>query len=109
MVAPKCYSAQRGYVPEDRRNFTELSVFERSCATERTTHSRPWTPDRLFSIFPNPAEMRGRAVLFSEQNIHFAAAVCDRTNLIGSGNIRFAGTTHEALSNATVRDAYLAV
>jgi branched-chain amino acid transport system ATP-binding protein len=52
-----------GYVPEDRRIFTELSVFENlevGARARRIEGRQPWTPDRLFSIFPNLAEMRGR-------------------------------------------------
>jgi branched-chain amino acid transport system ATP-binding protein len=52
-----------GYVPEERRIFTELSVFENLEVGLKAgvDGSRPpWTPDRLFSIFPNLSEMRGR-------------------------------------------------
>src|SRR5262245_28366325 len=52
-----------GYVPEDRRIFTDLSVFESLAVGARAGRSagrQPWTPERLFSIFPNLAEMRGR-------------------------------------------------
>ena len=51
-----------GYVPEDRRIFTDLTVFEnleigrRAPLDSRTS----WEPERLFAIFPNLAEMRGR-------------------------------------------------
>ena len=51
-----------GYVPEDRRIFTDLTVAEnlevgRRLAPDGRT---AWTPERLFTIFPNLAEMRGR-------------------------------------------------
>jgi branched-chain amino acid transport system ATP-binding protein len=51
-----------GYVPEDRRIFTDLSVFENLEVGRREPvgGSAPWTPERLFSIFPNLAEMKGR-------------------------------------------------
>ena len=46
-----------GYVPEDRRIFTDLSVFENlevgAKAAPSEGHAR-WTPERLFSIFPEP-------------------------------------------------------
>ena len=51
-----------GYVPEDRRVFTDLTVDENlevGRQTARGTRS-PWTPERLFRMFPNLAEMRGR-------------------------------------------------
>ena len=52
-----------GYVPEERRIFTDLSVFENLQVGLRgppQAGRRAWTPERLFSIFPNLAEMRGR-------------------------------------------------
>ncbi len=52
-----------GYVPEDRRIFTDLTVYENLDVGTKAALDRgraPWTPERLFSIFPNLAEMRGR-------------------------------------------------
>jgi branched-chain amino acid transport system ATP-binding protein len=53
-----------GYVPEDRRIFTDLTVLEnlevgrqQSRATEG---GAVWTPERLFDLFPNLAEARHR-------------------------------------------------
>ena len=51
-----------GYVPEDRRVFTDLSVEENLVVgrqSARGTRS-PWTPERLFRLFPNLGEMKGR-------------------------------------------------
>ena len=51
-----------GYVPEDRRIFTDLTV-EENLETGRRPASggrSPWTPERVFQLFPNLAEMRGR-------------------------------------------------
>jgi len=51
-----------GYVPEDRRIFTDLTV-EENLAVGRQP-PRPgvpsWTPERLYALFPNLAEMRRR-------------------------------------------------
>jgi branched-chain amino acid transport system ATP-binding protein len=51
-----------GYVPEDRRIFTDLTVMENLSVGQR--RSRPelpfWTPEALFKVFPNLAEMRHR-------------------------------------------------
>jgi branched-chain amino acid transport system ATP-binding protein len=51
-----------GYVPEDRRIFTELTVMENLEVGRRV--ARPgipaWTPERLFELFPNLASMRDR-------------------------------------------------
>jgi branched-chain amino acid transport system ATP-binding protein len=52
-----------GYVPEDRRIFTDLTVMENlEVGRQRARALAPvWTPERLFTLFPNLAEMRGRA------------------------------------------------
>jgi len=51
-----------GYVPEERRIFTDLTVMENLAVGRRPP--RPggvaWTPERLFALFPNLAGMRDR-------------------------------------------------
>jgi len=49
-----------GYVPEDRRIFTELTVLENlEVGRRRPRRGFPeWTPERLFALFPNLAERR---------------------------------------------------
>ncbi|AWK86570.1 ABC transporter ATP-binding protein [Azospirillum thermophilum] len=51
-----------GYVPEDRRVFAELTVEENlEVGRQPPRPGAPhWTPDRLYALFPNLAEMRGR-------------------------------------------------
>jgi branched-chain amino acid transport system ATP-binding protein len=51
-----------GYVPEERRIFTELTVDENLEVGRQSARGdqSAWTPERLFEIFPNLAEMRGR-------------------------------------------------
>src|SRR5258708_23167004 len=51
-----------GYVPEERRIFTDLTVDEnleggRQPARPNAPH---WTREKLVTLFPNPAQMRGR-------------------------------------------------
>lgn len=153
-----------GYVPEERRIFTDLTVRENLEVGRRPPREgrAPWTPERLYAIFPNLAEMEGRrasamsggeqqmltiartlmgnpemvlldepseglapviveqmadavnamkaegvAVLLCEQNLHFAAAVCDRAYVIERGSIRFSGSMADLESDEAVREAYL--
>ena len=51
-----------GYVPEDRRIFTELTVEENlSVGRQRPRAGAPtWDPGRLYALFPNLGEMRRR-------------------------------------------------
>ena len=56
-----------GYVPEDRRIFTELSVLENLDVGRQPPRRWPdgsaapaWTPQRLFQLFPNLGEMPAR-------------------------------------------------
>lgn len=50
-----------GYVPEERRIFTHLTVMENLEAGRKPAFdTEPWTPERLFDIFPNLARMRDR-------------------------------------------------
>jgi branched-chain amino acid transport system ATP-binding protein len=56
-----------GYTPEDRRIFSDLTVMENLDVGRQPPRSFPdgmpapaWTPERLFQIFPNLAEMRDR-------------------------------------------------
>jgi branched-chain amino acid transport system ATP-binding protein len=52
-----------GYVPEERRIFTDLSVTENLEVGRQAARdgAPPWTAERLFALFPNLAEMRDRA------------------------------------------------
>ncbi len=51
-----------GYVPEDRRIFTDLTVAENLEVGRRPARADAahWTSERLFRLFPNLAEMRNR-------------------------------------------------
>ena len=51
-----------GYVPEDRRVFTDLTVLENLEVGRQPARDTlpPWTPERLFALFPNLATMRHR-------------------------------------------------
>jgi branched-chain amino acid transport system ATP-binding protein len=52
-----------GYVPEERRIFTDLTVDENLEVGRqpKRPNAAYWTPDKLFALFPNLAEMRNRA------------------------------------------------
>ena len=51
-----------GYVPEERRVFADLTVAENLEVGRQGPRAgrSPWTPARLFQIFPNLAELRDR-------------------------------------------------
>ncbi len=51
-----------GYVPEERRVFSELTVMENLAVGERPPRADAprWTVDALFSLFPNLGRMRDR-------------------------------------------------
>jgi len=64
LMALKTFQIARlgiGWVPEDRRIFTELTLAENLEVGRRGANGRkPWTLERLFQLFPNLAEMRER-------------------------------------------------
>ena len=51
-----------GYVPEERRIFTDLTVEENlEVGRQPVRPNAPhWTREKLFALFPNLAELRGR-------------------------------------------------
>jgi branched-chain amino acid transport system ATP-binding protein len=155
-----------GYVPEDRRIFTDLTVEENLETGRQAARAgrSPWTPERLFGLFPNLAGMRGRrggqmsggeqqmlaiartlmgnpdailldepsegiapiivqtlaqavlamkaegvAVLLSEQNWAFAAAIADRACVIERGEMRFEGPMGDFMGNEALRAETLGV
>ena len=51
-----------GYVPEDRRIFTGLTIMENLEVGRRPPREgfEPWTPERLFELFPNLGNMKNR-------------------------------------------------
>jgi branched-chain amino acid transport system ATP-binding protein len=123
-----------GYVPEERRIFTELTVVENlEVGRQAARDGVPaWTEDKLFALFPNLASLRERAggrmsiveqmansiralkgeglcVLLSEQNLHFSQAVADRAYIIEKGQIHFGGSMAELAADAALREQYLSV
>jgi len=51
-----------GYVPEDRRIFSGLSIMENLEVARQPSRKglKPWTPERLFELFPNLGEKPGQ-------------------------------------------------
>jgi branched-chain amino acid transport system ATP-binding protein len=52
-----------GYVPEDRRIFSKLTILENFEVGKQPPCEglEPWTPERLFELFPNLGERRNQA------------------------------------------------
>jgi len=155
-----------GYVPEERRIFTDLTVDENlEVGRQPPRDGAPlWSRDKLFELFPNLAEMRNRvggrmsggeqqmltiartlmgnpslvlldepseglspkiveqmahailtmkkeglSILLSEQNLHFARLISDRSYIIERGRICFTGTMAELEARPDIRDAHLAM
>jgi len=155
-----------GYVPEERRIFTDLTVEENlEVGRQPARHGAPqWSKEKLFALFPNLAEMRNRpggrmsggeqqmltiartlmgnpslvlldepseglapkiveqmahailtmkqeglSLLVSEQNLHFAQLISDRSYIIERGRICFSGTMGELMARPDIRDAHLAI
>ena len=155
-----------GYVPEERRIFTDLTVEENlEVGRQPARDGAPqWSREKLFALFPNLAEMRNRpggrmsggeqqmltiartlmgnpslvlldepseglapkiveqmahailtmkqeglSLLVSEQNLHFAQLISDRSYIIERGRICFSGTMGELMARPDIRDAHLAI
>ncbi|MGR6433063.1 ABC transporter ATP-binding protein [Rhizobium sp. PAMB 3182] len=155
-----------GYVPEERRIFTSLTILENLEVGKQPKRAGApyWTVDALFELFPNLSERRnnlgkalsggeqqmltiartlmgnpslilldepsegiapviveqmaasilkfkehGLTVIISEQNLHFARAVADRTIIIEGGAKKFDGTFEVLEREPEIRDQYLSV
>lgn len=158
-----------GYVPEERRIFTDLTVMENLEVGRQAPRRWPdgraapvWTIERLWRLFPALADMRTRrggqmsggeqqmltvartlmgqpllvlldepsegvapvvvdqmadmlralkaegvSLLLSEQNLGFAAEVCDRAYVLDKGQGVFEGPMAALLGDAALRRAHL--
>src|SRR5207244_2652847 len=79
-------SRRRGYVPEERRSFSEQMV------------------DAILTM-----KKEGVSLVVSEQNLHFAKLISDRAYIIERGRICFGGTMAELDARPDVRDAHLSL
>ena len=77
-----------GYVPEDRRIFTKLTIME-NLEVGRQAHRRgfePWTPDRLMKLFPNlgekPHQFGGRLSGGEQQMLAIARTMMGNPELV---------------------------
>lgn len=160
-----------GYVPEDRRIFTDLTVTENLDVGRQPPRAWAdgspaplWSLERLFALFPNLGAMpdrpggqmsggeqqmltvartlmgnpllvlldepsegvapviveqmantivalkrEGLSILLSEQNIHFAEAVCDRAYVLEKGHIRWQGEMQALLADTETQRALLTI
>jgi branched-chain amino acid transport system ATP-binding protein len=155
-----------GYVPEDRRVFSGLTVMENLDTGRQPERvgAPAWTPDKLFELFPNLGEMpqrlggqmsggeqqmltvsrtlmgnpylvlldepsegvapivvermanaiselkaEGLSVLLSEQNIHFAALVCDRAYVLEKGQVRWQGAMADLIGDTAAQRTLLSM
>ena len=158
-----------GYVPEDRRIFSDLTVAENLDVGRQPLRRFPdgkpapsWTEERLYALFPNLAAAAGRrgrqmsggeqqmlavartlmgnpllvlldepsegvapvivermaatiaelkaaglSVVLSEQNIPFAALVCDRAYVLEKGQVQWQGAMSELAADAATQRALL--
>ena len=62
LPAHKISAMGLGYVPEDRRIFSKLTILENLEVGKRPSRKKgePWTPARLFELFPNLGEKPGQ-------------------------------------------------
>lgn len=62
LPAHKICAMGMGYVPEDRRIFSKLTIKENLEVGKQSARQgvEPWTPDRLFELFPNLGEKPGQ-------------------------------------------------
>ena len=168
LMALKTFEIARlglGWVPEDRRIFAELTVLENLDVGRRPADgTSAWTPERLFELFPNLAEMRDRpggrmsggeqqmltvartlmgnprmvlldepsegvaplvvermadaivelkkrglSVLLSEQNLNFAALVCDRVCILEKGRVGWSGTLEDLEASSELQRSMLGI
>jgi branched-chain amino acid transport system ATP-binding protein len=160
-----------GFVPEDRRVFSDLTVAENLDVGRQPPHRFPdgepapvWTKERLCELFPNLGPMADRlgrqmsggeqqmlavartlmgnpllvlldepsegvapvivermantilelkkaglSVLLSEQNIHFAALVCDRAYVLEKGQVQWQGPMTELAGDTATQRALLSM
>jgi branched-chain amino acid transport system ATP-binding protein len=156
-----------GFVPEDRRVFSNLTVAENLEVGRRTWGGDGpgfWTADRVFELFPILRERRrqaggtlsggeqqmltiartlmgnpdvllldepseglaplvvemlrqqlgrlrasGLTIVLAEQNVRFVSDLGDRVYILEKGMVRYEGSMAAFLTDAAVRQAYLAV
>jgi len=128
-----------GFVPEDRRIFFDLTVWENLDVAIKSSGKRgpSWTVERVFELFlmGNPelllldepseglapvvvqhleeqiSKLRdeGMTILLSEQNTQFSLDLSDRIYILEKGEVRYEGSVAEFLKDEESYKAYLTV
>ena len=111
------------HVPEGRRVFANLSVYENlklgaytrkdkneiAQSLEMVYESFPLSPifvDEIFKIIQK-ISAEGTTVLLVEQNAKKALAIADRAYVLETGKIALSGDAKELMNNESIKKAYL--
>ena len=116
-----------GYVPEERRIFTNLTVMENLGEQQMLTIARTLMGNPKLVLLDEPSEglapvivqqmvktiqelkREGLTIILSEQNLRFATKLADRAYIIEKGAIRYEGSMSDLEADEDVRDTYLTV
>ena len=97
----KIVSMGMAHVPEGRRVFAELSVYENLKLGAYTRKDKKEIEETLARVY------KRTTVLLVEQNAKKALAIADRAYVLETGNIVLSGDAKEMMNNDSIKKAYL--